>query len=1218
MRIVKVWLTAMCLCCLSLIYGQSSLDQFEVSSELNRLISPINSPEAASFAKYGNTPVSLYTGTPQINVPLYVFKGRELNLPFQLSYDASGIKVNQEASQVGLGWNLNMGGRISRQVNGLPDDYIDDGTGTNYYTLWNDPVRDQILYFGENVTTSEGTVFENEAKAIEYLEFIRDINSNRYDTQPDYFTFSAMGYSETFVVDMTDYSIHPLNNPRMKAEIQTSPARSGLSAPPSIDKWIITTDDGTVFEFDKWEVTLTQDANDTDRDLYALNQKYVSSWYLTKVISPLNKDTYQFNYLATSHQWERLGASSLVSRVRNVIGPPTGVSGLTEVVGLNDSRTWVIQYNLESITHNGRQIASFNYGSRVDTGTPTALTDMTFYKDDGSTALRSIDLVQAYFKNGSATAETIANKAKLRLRLNKVRIKDQTGSIENTYEFSYFNPNAMPTINSKAQDYYGYYNGKNSNAVLYPEYGLDPAITDGADRSINLNTTLNGTLSKITYPTGGFTEFEYESNVATDHDPTQVTSSTTFQSEASLSVDGGAICQGCWYDHPGDYCGTPGCIDTYLEIGGPPVVASQVFNLDTNKTLMLQLALSGTVLNNYGKHVIIFKRSDVTDCASSPTPAPLPFNEVVYPAGGLMIPSEDVVYHNTTAGPDFNIQDLALIMEAGCYQIMVVNPEEGSTYTLYLGQYVTSTSSSEGTSQTVARAGIRVKRIKDYSADGQLATQKEYSYGTGTVISQPLYSFLRDDWIVYTPGGGVINIEQQHQVLYRQSQVNGLDRPHIGYEKVTEKMIDFNDPSNNTSTPYWFNTDHWGSYFAGGFQYYIQGKQTATNYSVKHRLGKLHKKSSYGDVITLSGSSDYVLKYSEETNYDSRNFFTTQGIYLLQREEKRNQFFRIMDNPTAEYPNGKRLDYVDGVLQPYFGGTPVFAHPDSCSGVLCEGELGALSFQITRAFGNAGQISSQRNFQQGTLLGPVVGDNYPGMEIITVYDYYDDPSETVSNYLTKTVATTKSNGEILTKQIKYPEHYPTQYAGLISANMLAIPVETTTTGIDDSADPAIETVLSTRKTEFTGKLPNSVQYGKGDATTLENRILVTEYRNNNITEVLQPDGTQVSYVWGYDKRYIVAKVVGVAYDTIESTLDLSEFSPLSGALTTARENTLRALAGSMVSTYQYEPLVGVTKMTDERGYSMYYEYDDFQRLVRVKDDDGNILQENNYSLRENN
>ncbi|WP_291582228.1 RHS repeat domain-containing protein [Bacteroides sp.] len=79
------------------------------------------SPEAYSLMEYSEIPVSLYTGVPDITIPIYTIQVGSYNLPISLRYHASGIKVAQEASRVGLGWSLHAGGSISRVVCGKDD-----------------------------------------------------------------------------------------------------------------------------------------------------------------------------------------------------------------------------------------------------------------------------------------------------------------------------------------------------------------------------------------------------------------------------------------------------------------------------------------------------------------------------------------------------------------------------------------------------------------------------------------------------------------------------------------------------------------------------------------------------------------------------------------------------------------------------------------------------------------------------------------------------------------------------------------------------------------------------------------------------------------------------------------------------------------------------------------------------------------------------------------
>lgn len=55
---------------------------------------------------------------------------------------------------------------------------------------------------------------------------------------------------------------------------------------------------------------------------------------------------------------------------------------------------------------------------------------------------------------------------------------------------------------------------------------------------------------------------------------------------------------------------------------------------------------------------------------------------------------------------------------------------------------------------------------------------------------------------------------------------------------------------------------------------------------------------------------------------------------------------------------------------------------------------------------------------------------------------------------------------------------------------------------------------------------------------------------------------------------------------------------------------------AQMTTYTYDPLLGMTSQTDANGVTIYYEYDDFSRLYQVKDQDGNVLSENEYNYKQ--
>lgn len=123
-------------------------------------------PEVQSFQPAGATDmVDLFSGDFSYNIPLFELPGPNGGYPFNLGYQA-GIGMDQEASWVGLGWNLQPGA-ITRQVRGLPDEF--NGTDKITTTM---SIRDNVtvgvgvgggveVFGSDNVTTSLGFSVRN-------------------------------------------------------------------------------------------------------------------------------------------------------------------------------------------------------------------------------------------------------------------------------------------------------------------------------------------------------------------------------------------------------------------------------------------------------------------------------------------------------------------------------------------------------------------------------------------------------------------------------------------------------------------------------------------------------------------------------------------------------------------------------------------------------------------------------------------------------------------------------------------------------------------------------------------------------------------------------------------------------------------------------------------------------------------------------------------------
>lgn len=108
--------------CLSVAVFSAYTQENEIPQLASLKITP-PTPEAAALIRFVEYPVSYCTGGPEITVPLYSVKSREISFPVTLNYHASGIKVEDVSGFVGLGWSLNAGGVISRVAHGGMDEY---------------------------------------------------------------------------------------------------------------------------------------------------------------------------------------------------------------------------------------------------------------------------------------------------------------------------------------------------------------------------------------------------------------------------------------------------------------------------------------------------------------------------------------------------------------------------------------------------------------------------------------------------------------------------------------------------------------------------------------------------------------------------------------------------------------------------------------------------------------------------------------------------------------------------------------------------------------------------------------------------------------------------------------------------------------------------------------------------------------------------------------
>ena len=102
--------------------------------------------------------------------------------------------------------------------------------------------------------------------------------------------------------------------------------------------------------------------------------------------------------------------------------------------------------------------------------------------------------------------------------------------------------------------------------------------------------------------------------------------------------------------------------------------------------------------------------------------------------------------------------------------------------------------------------------------------------------------------------------------------------------------------------------------------------------------------------------------------------------------------------------------------------------------------------------------------------------------------------------------------------------------------------------------------------------------------------------------------------------YPVAKIENATFSEVATALGMTEAALMD--FDESSISTLDALrshpdmVNTMITTYTYEPLVGIKTITDPRGNTMTYHYDEFNRLEFVKDKDGNLVSENKYNYKD--
>jgi YD repeat-containing protein len=436
------------------------------------------SPNAASLGKYGEIPVSNYTGIPNINIPIYEIKIGDLTLPISLNYHAGGVKVEEIASWVGLGWSLNAGGMIGRSVRGIPDEVA------QWYPMVGE-------YNPSNTIESIMNSSDNTRKD----QLLLNVEKGDTDGEGDLYYFNFSKYSGKFFFDQAG---NPHTMPQQKLKVER------------VNAWKVTGEDGNVYTFNKEETTSTSTCSS--------DNNVISAWYLTSIKSSDGQREIIFTYEPIIYTYTTLGVET---KYLSLNSTDCGLKN-SNCITTNNYRT----FRLSRIDFTGGYIKFNASNTRCDLVDDKSLDQIEIYSQ--TKLIKRFNLDYKYFGDNSDGVNRFTEDRK-RLVLTSVREENvsttssgvQVVTQKPPYTFHYNETMALPPRLSYAQDHWGYFNGKTNNPGLIPTYtyvSFSGVVMRawGADRSVNTNTSQAGILTKIVYPTQGETEFKYENNTTND------------------------------------------------------------------------------------------------------------------------------------------------------------------------------------------------------------------------------------------------------------------------------------------------------------------------------------------------------------------------------------------------------------------------------------------------------------------------------------------------------------------------------------------------------------------------------------------------------------------------------------------------------------------------------------------------------------------------------
>jgi hypothetical protein len=1254
-----------------------SQNQGYTSPKIEDLVKIPLSPEASAFTKYGNTPVNLFRGTADVSIPIHVIQGKELSIPVTLTYDGSGAKVEQIATGAGLGWNLNLGGMIVRQVRGAPDDYL--SAQPTYLTYYGSGVKNDYNF----VNNFSAIEFQNypAGHLFRYFAFVdRILNEDRgtrIEVQPDVFTLSALGLSGTIFLNYQTNSAYCIDNP----ELKITPIFNALTDyNKTVTGWIIVDTSGNTYYFDAAEVTSVVENNSYDG-----TKVYNSAWSLTRVVSKSKLDEFEFGIGVDS--WSQPKIAGRADYRIDYLSNNSNCGTDQLVQPLYNSPTYTIdQSNVSSISYNGKIILEVQSKNRSDLAGDPAIDFVRIINLLGE-EIKRVEFIHSYFGEGVA-------QENLRLRLDSLKEYGSIGSKPQLHYFEYNNTLPLPPSTSFAQDFWGYYNGKTSNTTLIPYNHLLDVPNQlnynwrGSSRGPILDYAVSGSLKSIKYPTGGSTEFDYGLHATVDVSAVlqDVVGITSFGMVGSTTATNNYnYCDDVGYPQPGYPAGIS---------GGFVVSKSGEYKIK------MSIASEGNYVPGMG-FAAIYIPSNV-NCDQNG-------NCDLGEAKDFCESRNDNVWsHYGNLGG--NLQStFTITLEAGVYRYLMLNTDPHSNFNVeVIGAPI---------DQIHEVGGLRLRKAIDRDELNNIKSTRYYYYDDLSLIpastiepalleAAKMETGYLGDYISFEDskysnrvdlsGSGAPMIECTAITRYSSNKVQADE--HVVYPIVS--TIEFDAEGN-------FNGYQVSEFHYNGSNSRIDGftKTTVMNGLLKRRRiynkdGEiLNEESTFYRQQSLVGSEngfylrsgmrntdlDMYVKSNVQTPNDEFYSYEEPTIHISQtgggfgvthcaRSGYVYVFFSYQ-SITKNQAKAQADDYYNQLISAGISATQPFDDEDFSQWVVSK-----LTYNIAMCLQLGGVVEKVPfSFPRyWVTIDSVVNIQYGGNNTLktSTKNFYSN----INHYQKTRVETKGSDGIVQTVNFNYAHEMQLAEPGnsvwseLVSANRISEPIEIL--GTFSNSQPAFKKRTLYRNALIKNMqvlMPDKIQLSIGQ-NALDDKMLFHSYDNiGNILEISEKENFRTSYVWGYDQTLVIAKALNASSNEIffssfefdeggenvgnseigdshagkksrfgfthtisnitpnkkyiltfwkkegsywiQQTLQVQPINNFYNISLSGQVDDVRFYpVGAQMMTYTYQPSVGITSMSDANDLITYYEYDPNGRLTFIRDSNYKIVKQYQYNL----